>query len=113
MISIQDIRTKPQGILIPCFPNVKKVPAHLASKVQWMINVQSGRRAYESTLAFFDAFPKALGGHIFAENVPERHATELLKRYGKEKFIAGPSGVGLLVSGALKLGAIGGTDIRQ
>ncbi|OHB19772.1 MAG: hypothetical protein A2854_03940 [Parcubacteria group bacterium RIFCSPHIGHO2_01_FULL_56_18] len=160
MISIQDIRTKPQGILvlgnhpvimqsildfdfacgkkepsilgciasnrksiklffgkgevlIPCFPNVKKVPAHLASKVQWMINVQSGRRAYESTLAFFDAFPKALGGHIFAENVPEKHATELLRKYGREKAIAGPSGVGLLVPGHLKLGAIGGTDIHQ
>jgi ATP citrate (pro-S)-lyase len=160
MISINDIRTKPQGILIlgnhpaivqsildfdfacgkkepsvigcitsnrksikmffgtsevlvPCFPKVQKVPAHLAPKVQWMINVQSGRRAYESTVAFFDAFPKALGGHIFAENVPEKHATELLQKYGREKAIAGPSGVGLLVPGHLKLGAIGGTDLHQ
>ena len=100
-------------VLIPCFPEVAKVPRELRPKVQWMLNVQSGRRAYESTVAFFDAFPKALGGHIFAENVPERHATELLARYGKEKLIAGPSGVGLLVPGSLKLGAIGGTDIQQ
>jgi len=61
-------------------------------------------------IAFFDVFPDALGGHLFAENVPERHSTELLKRYGKTKVIAGPSGVGFLVSGKLKLGAIGGTD---
>lgn len=160
MISLNDIRTKPQGILvlgnhpaivqsildfdfacgkkepsiigcitsnrksikiffgkrevlIPCFPRVQKVPAHLVSNVQWMINVQSGRRVYESTIAFFDAFPDALGGHIFAENVPEKHATELLIRYGRDKAVAGPSGVGLLVPGHLKLGAIGGTDIQQ
>ena len=100
-------------VLIPCFSNVTKVPNNFASKVRWMLNVQSGRRAYDSTVVFFDTFPKALGGHIFAENVPEKHATELLKRYGAEKVIAGPSGVGLLVSGSLKLGAIGGTDIRQ
>ncbi len=97
-------------ILIPCFANVKAVPKDVAKNVQWMLNVQSGRRTYDSTVAFFEAFPDALGGHLFAENVPERHATELLKRYGKTKVIAGPSGVGFLVGGKLKLGAIGGTD---
>ena len=102
-----------QEMLVPCFSDVTRVPKELGPKIQWMLNVQSGRRAYESTVAFFDAFPKALGGHIFAENVPEQHATELIQRYGKEKFIAGPSGVGLLVPGSLKLGAIGGTDIAQ
>ncbi len=100
-------------VLIPCFSDVTKVPKDIAGKVKWMLNVQSGRRAYDSTVAFFGAFPKASGGHIFAENVPERHASELIRRYGGQKIIAGPSGVGLLVSGALKLGAIGGTDIRQ
>jgi ATP citrate (pro-S)-lyase len=102
-----------EEILIPCFSRVQNVPAPLAAKVQWMINVQSGRRAYESSVQFFDAFPQALGGHIFAENVPEKHATELLRRFGSDKAIAGPSGVGLLVPGHLKLGAIGGTDIHQ
>src|SRR3989344_4005141 len=102
-----------QEVLIPCFGDVTKVPKDLASSIQWMLNLQSGRRAYESTINFFDAFPKALGGHIFAENVPEKHATELIRRYGKEKLLAGPSGVGLLVPGHLKLGAIGGTDIAQ
>lgn len=102
-----------QEILIPCFSHAGKVSAHLAPKVQWMLNVQSGRRAYESTVAFFEAFPHALGGHLFAENIPEKHATELLKQYGREKVIAGPSGVGLIVPGHLKLGAIGGTDMHQ
>jgi ATP citrate (pro-S)-lyase len=97
-------------VLIPCFPSVKAVPIEIAKKVQWMLNVQSGRRTFDSTISFFDQFPNALGGHLFAENVPERHATELLRRYGKTKVIAGPSGVGFLVGGKLKLGAIGGTD---
>lgn len=97
-------------VLIPCFPSVKAVPSDIAKKIQWMLNVQSGRRTFDATVSFFDSFPSALGGHLFAENVPERHSTELIKRYGKTKIIAGPSGVGLLVSGKLKLGAIGGTD---
>ena len=100
-------------ILIPCFPDVASVPKALRKKVSWMLNLQSGRRAFDSTVAFFDAFPDALGGHVFAENVPEKHATELIKRYGAKKLIAGPSGVGFLVAGGLKLGAIGGTDPAQ
>src|SRR5205085_4179892 len=53
------------------------------------------------------------GGHIFAENVPEKHETELIKKYGGSKIIAGPSGVGFLVAGHLKIGAIGGTGLAQ
>lgn len=100
-------------VLIPCFPKVTDVPKSLAGNVNWMLNVQSGRRAYEATGAFFDAFPDAYGGHIFAENVPERHETELIKKYGGTKIIAGPSGVGILVGGHLKVGAIGGTGLAQ
>ncbi len=100
-------------VLIPCFPNVKAVPKEMAPKVNWMLNVQSGRRAFEATVGFFDAFPDAYGGHIFAENVPEKHETELIKRYGGKKIIAGPSGVGILVGGHLKIGAIGGTGLAQ
>ncbi|MDP3948938.1 MAG: citrate/2-methylcitrate synthase [bacterium] len=100
-------------VLIPCYPNIGAVPAATKRKINWMLNLQSGRRAFESTVGFFEAFPRALGGHIFAENVPEKHATELIRRFGPKYLIAGPSGVGLLVSGSLKLGAIGGVDLRQ
>ena len=100
-------------VLIPCYKRVDAVPAERRLAVQWMLCAQSGRRTFESTVAFFDAFPEALGGHLFAENVPERHATELIKRFAGKYLIAGPSGVGIFVSGALKLGAIGGTDAAQ
>lgn len=100
-------------ILIPCFSDLAHVPARHDARVRWMLNLQSGRRTYVSTSAFFERFPEALGGHLFAENVPERHATELIKKFGKQYVIAGPSGVGILVGGSLKLGAIGGVDLAQ
>jgi ATP citrate (pro-S)-lyase len=100
-------------VLIPCYKSVSEAAHSLAETPDWMLNLQSGRRAYDSTVSFFQAFPRALGGHIFAENVPEKHATELIHRFGKRYFIAGPSGVGLLVPGKLKLGAIGGVDAAQ
>lgn len=98
-----------EEILIPCYPNF----AAVNGKPAFLLNLQSGRRAYESTTAFFDAFPDALGAHIFAENVPEKHACGLIKRYEGKKVVAGPSGVGLLVPGHLKLGSIGGIDVAQ
>ena len=100
-------------ILIPCYPSVNDVPAKDSARIKWLLNMQSGRRSFESTVAFFERFPEALGAHLFAENIPEIHATELIKRYGRTRVIAGPSGVGILVSGYLKLGAIGGIGAAQ
>lgn len=100
-------------LLIPCFADLSRVPRSVAEEVRFMLNVQSGRRAYESTLRFFEVFPQALGGSIFAENVPEGHATALIKHFGGKYFILGPASVGLLVPGALKLGAVGGVDLSQ
>lgn len=100
-------------VLIPCFKDVSKVPRESDEPIRWMLNVQSGRRTFDSTVAFFERFPTALGGHLFAENVPESHATELIRRFGRKYLIAGPSGVGIFVAGALKVGAIGGVDAVQ
>lgn len=99
--------------LLPCYASFAMVPDSLKGDVRFLLNVQSGRRAAESARAFFEAFPDALGAHLFAENVPEAHATELIKDYGAQKLIAGPSGVGILVPAHLKLGAIGGVDAAQ
>jgi len=100
-------------VLIPCYRNFTSLPVEIKPKVKFLLNAQSGRRAFETTVAFFEAFPEALGAHLFAENVPESHATELIRKFGSSKLIAGPSGVGILVPGHLKLGAIGGVDIPQ
>ncbi|HVM73316.1 MAG TPA: citrate/2-methylcitrate synthase [Candidatus Paceibacterota bacterium] len=103
----------PREILLPCFKSFESVPDVYTERVSWLLNLQSGRRVFDSTVVFFKIFPHALGAHLFAENVPERHATELIRLFDKEKLIAGPSGVGMIVPGSLKLGAIGGTDPAQ
>lgn len=100
-------------ILIPCFPSADAVPRNISRGISFALVLQSGRRAYDTTVQFFDCFPEAHGAHIFAENVPEKHATELIRLYGKRYAIFGPSGVGFLVPGSLKLGAVGGTDPEQ
>lgn len=100
-------------IIIPCYASVTKVPSDKGAQVRFMLNVSSGRRVFASTTAFFDAFPDAIGGTIFAENVPETHATALIARYGDTKIVSGPASVGIFVAKHLKLGGIGGTDAAQ
>jgi len=100
-------------ILIPCYKSAKEAAMALG-KVDFVFNLNSGRRCYYSTVEFFEAFPEALGGHTFAEDMPEIFALDLINKYQKQgKTLIGPAGVGLVIPGFLKLGAIGGTDYRQ
>ncbi len=100
-------------VLIPCFPSAQSA-AEQGISPDLMFNINSGRRCYFSTIEFFDAFPDALGGHTFAEDMPEQFAIELYEKYQKnDKFLIGPAGVGLIIPTSLKLGAVGGTDQRQ
>ncbi|MDO8523615.1 MAG: hypothetical protein Q7R74_00120, partial [bacterium] len=102
-----------EEILIPCFPHASFMPKEIKREVSWILNLQSGRRAFTSTVLFFDTFPDASGGTIFAENIPEKYATELIQKFSGKKLILGPASVGFLVPGVLKLGAIGGIDPEQ
>ncbi len=100
-------------VLIPCFKTIDDAKQTL-THVDWLLNITSGRRAFETTEKFFDSFPDAHGAHIFAEDVAETQAITLYERYSSVgKTIIGPAGVGLLVPGALKLGVVGGVDWRQ
>lgn len=100
-------------VLIPCFRSIEAAQAAIPD-VGWMLNINSGRRAAQSTKEFFDLYPDAHGGHIFAENVPEASAIEIYNTYQlRGKTLIGPAGVGMLVPGSLKLGVIGGVDWRQ
>lgn len=99
-------------VLVPCFSSAETAKRKLANDIQWMFNTNSARRAVSATKEFFDTFPGAIGGHIFAEDVPEKQALALRETYS-DKILVGPAGVGLIVPGALKLGVIGGVDQRQ
>ncbi len=98
-------------VLMPCFTSAEAAKKHIGD-VDWMLNTNSARRSVHTTKEFFEVFPNARGGHIFAEDVPEVYALELKKSY-PDKLLVGPAGVGLLVPGSLKLGVIGGVDYRQ
>lgn len=100
-------------VLIPCYRHVDDMKQKKRESLEWMINVQSGRRVRASTDVFFERCPHALGGVIFAEGVPEKDATDLIAAYGDSVLLLGPASVGLMVGGALKLGAIGGVTLEQ
>lgn len=95
-------------ILIPIYANIESVPQNL--DIDLLLNLASAGSAKNATQMFFEHFPKAWGAHIFCEGLPEQDALFLIEEYGKNKFIAGPSGVGLLFPGYFKLGAIGGVS---
>lgn len=101
-------------ILIPVFRNIEQVPKVTQKEISLFLNLTSGRRVLSSTNEVLAKLPNIIGGVIFAENVPEKHSIELYKNVRLlNKFIVGPASVGILIPGVLKLGAIGGIEVRQ
>ena len=94
-------------VLIPVFESLESVK-NIGFKPDLLLNITSASSACMMVDTFFTLFPQAHGAHIFAEGVAERDALSLIEKYGQEKLIAGPSGVGFCLPGSLKLGAIGG-----
>lgn len=99
-------------ILIPTLTRPSDLAAPLDQSGVWLLNLLSGRRTLSSTTEFLQAYPASRGATLFAENVPELHALELIKTHSS-KLIVGPASVGLLVPGVLKLGPIGGITPTQ
>lgn len=101
-------------VLIPVFSSFDKFPTDYKINIDFFINLTSARRVLSSTIEVFEKIPNILGGVVFAENVPEAHSLELYKiAKEKDKFIIGPSSVGILIPNVLKLGPIGGMDAIQ
>ncbi|HVT01612.1 MAG TPA: citrate/2-methylcitrate synthase [Patescibacteria group bacterium] len=101
-------------IAIPVFKSFKDVPDKVKHEVTFFLNVVSGRRVFSSTVEAIDNLPKLIGGVIFAENTPEKHALDLAEICEtKGIFLAGPASVGILIPGIFKLGAIGGVEYKQ
>jgi ATP citrate (pro-S)-lyase len=100
--------------VIPVYDSIDRLPEELRSSANLFVTLVSGRRVLSSTSELIDKLPGVVGGVVFAERVPEKHALEL---YGKVKdsgkWILGGASVGLVIPGSLKLGAIGGVEARQ
>ena len=101
-------------VLIPVYQSPKLVPLKKREQCNLYLNLSSGRRVLYSTKELLQQFPNIIGGVVFAEGVPEAHAINLFNEIQiKKQFTIGPSSIGLLIPGRLKLGAIGGVDMRQ
>lgn len=98
-----------EEVLIPVFATFEGVKK-ASIKPDFLLNITSASSAVKIVDGFFTVFNEAYGAHIFAEGVAERDALSLIEKYGTEKLIAGPSGVGVCIPGFLKLGAIGGVQ---
>ncbi len=101
-------------ILIPIYSSLDVIPDSKKKNLTFFLNLTSARRTLSSTKNLLKSVPSLLGGVIFAENVPEKHAIELYNLSQKtNKFIVGPASVGMIIPSVLKLGAIGGIDANQ
>lgn len=91
-------------------PTLGEFPAQVSDT--WFFNIASGRRTLSTSLPALAA--GALGGVVFAENVPELHALTLIEAAASNQaLVVGPASVGLLVPQVLKLGPIGGITPDQ
>jgi len=101
-------------IEIPLYNSFEDIAQDTLKQTDAVINVQSARNVRSSVLEAINVLPNLKVLSIFAENTPEIHSLELIKE-AKEKniLVVGPSSVGVLLPGYLKLGAIGGTMYEQ
>jgi succinyl-CoA synthetase alpha subunit len=97
-------------VTIRGYGTIDEVSDEVRSKVNLFAVAHSGRRALHATTQALEKLPNLQGGMIFAESVPEKHALQMREMAtDREVFILGPASVGMVVGGAFKLGAIGGT----
>ena len=101
-------------IIIPVASRLDQVDDLLLGECDAIMNVQSARRVLSSMKQAFELLPNLKVAAIFAEQTPEAHALEIIKLGKKHGVLTvGPSSVGILIPGTLKLGAIGGTQHLQ
>jgi len=101
-------------VQVPVYASVASVPKGVRETVNLFVNVSSGRRVKASSMEAIEALPALVGGVIFAEGLPERHAIELAEAAtAAGVWLVGGASVGVVVPGVVKLGAIGGVQAPQ
>lgn len=101
-------------VVIPVVTSLEELPGGMRETITAVINVQSARRVLSSTEKALKLLTNVKVITVFAEQTPEAHTLELINITSeKDILLVGPSSVGLLVPGYLKLGAIGGTQHKQ
>jgi succinyl-CoA synthetase alpha subunit len=101
-------------VVIPVVAELAALPERLRERANLVLNLSSGRRVLASSRQAVNMLPKLVGGTVFAEGMPERHALALeAEATDASVWMLGAASVGLVVPGVMKLGAIGGTEARQ
>ena len=101
-------------VAVPVYGSVEQLPAKLRESINLFLNISSGRRVLASSKQAMDNLPSLVGGVVFAEGLPEKHAIDLAKAAEAAGiWIAGGASVGVIVPGIVKLGAIGGVQAPQ
>lgn len=101
-------------IIIPVVSSLEQLSDKQRTIITAVINVQSARRVLSSTKQTLECLPNVKIITVFAEQTPEAHSLELARMTSeRDVLLIGPSSVGILVPGYLKLGAIGGTQHKQ
>lgn len=101
-------------VIIPVVSNLDKISDEEKAQCTGVLNVQSARRVLSSTKQALEVLPNIKTVAIFAEQTPEVHTLELMEiAASRNVLLVGPSSVGMLLPGVVKLGAIGGTQHPQ
>jgi ATP citrate (pro-S)-lyase len=101
-------------VILPVVANLELLDPEFRKACTAVLNVQSARRVLVSSKQAIDLLPNVKLLTIFAEQTPEAHSLELYEYVtSRDILVAGPSSVGILLPGYMKLGAIGGTQHRQ
>ncbi len=101
-------------IEMPLYPSLSEVPGDQLDRVSCIVNVQSARNVKVSIEEAIETLPRLKLAVVFAEGTPEIHAQYIAQKAKQNNLlVVGPSSVGMLVPGVLKLGAIGGTMYEQ
>ncbi|MES2630701.1 MAG: citrate/2-methylcitrate synthase [Patescibacteria group bacterium] len=99
---------------LPVYVSISEIEEKLVNQVTFIVNVQSSRNIKASIQEALEQVPKLKLAVIFAEGTPEIHSQYVAKKAkGKGVVVVGPSSVGVLIPGVIKLGAIGGTTYDQ
>lgn len=101
-------------VMIPVYETIERVPDEQRQTLNLFLSLVSGRRVLSSTKDILEYLPNLVGGVVFAERVPERHALELYSLIAERGiWVLGGASVGLMLPAHLKLGAIGGVQALQ
>ena len=87
-------------ILIRSYRTIREVPEQTKKTLNMFVSFASGRRKLDAVKDVISEIPSLIAGGIFAEDVPEQHALEILSLVQRnDLLVMRPASIGLLIPG--------------